>query len=34
MKKFELVDKIIKDYIPVFIKMQQAVKDRYGETEV
>lgn len=30
----ELVDKIIKDYIPVFIKMQQAVKDRYGEPEV
>ncbi len=30
----ELVDKIIKDYIPVFIKMQQAVKDRYGEQEL
>ena len=25
----ELVDKIIKDYIPVFEKMEQAVNDRY-----
>ncbi len=30
----ELADKVIKDYIPVFIKMQQAVKDRYGEPEL
>ena len=30
----ELVEKIIKNYIPVFIKMEQAVKDRYGDTEV
>ena len=27
----ELVDKIIKDYIPLFEKMEQAVKDRYEE---
>ena len=30
----ELVEKIIKAYIPVFIKMEQAVKDRYGEQEL
>ena len=27
----ELVDKIIKDYIPLFEKMEKAVKDRYEE---
>lgn len=27
----ELVDKIIKDYIPLFEEMEQAVKDRYGD---
>ena len=30
----ELVEKIIKEYIPLFIKMEQAVKERYGDTEV
>lgn len=27
----ELVDKIIKDYIPLFEKMEQAVKNRYSD---
>ena len=30
----ELVDKIIKDYIPVFLKMERAVREKYGEFDL